>query len=94
MIIVFNAQVEWYQTSGGGGAGGGGAGYSAADEYAGAYFPAAAPGGAEFGSFDEEPPLLEGAAAAWPAQRACSTNLPAIAVWAPLGVLEAVARAY
>lgn len=45
------SQVEWYET-------GGSATYSAANEYA-PYNPAAAPSGAEYGSFDDEPPLLE-----------------------------------
>lgn len=50
---VVAAQVEWYET------GGGSATYSAANEYA-PYNPAAAQAGAEYGSFDDEPPLLEG----------------------------------
>jgi hypothetical protein len=49
---VVAGQVEWYET-------GGSATYSAANEYA-PYNPAAAPSGAEYGSFDDEPPLLEG----------------------------------
>ena len=50
---VVAAQVEWYET------GGSSATYSAANEYA-PYNPAAAQSGAEYGSFDDEPPLLEG----------------------------------
>jgi hypothetical protein len=44
--------VEWYDT-------GGSTAYSAANEYA-PYNPASAPSGAEYGSFEDEPPLLEG----------------------------------
>lgn len=70
---VVHTQVEWYQTSGiVGGGGGGAASYSAADEYAGAYYPAAAPGGADFGSFEDEPPLLEGASSVHSSELLCS----------------------
>lgn len=61
-------QVEWYET-------GSSTAYPAANEYA-PYSASAAPSGAEYGSFEDEPPLLEGTASPAEACIWCTLCLP------------------